>query len=541
GETFNSYDLSIDSFGATYAAFDYNHSSNDKTAFRFNVFQEHLENDRDFFDGDRVGINPTLTYELGEKSTLTLSYEYNNHERFIDRGIPTGDNGEPVSALANTVFGDSELNTTTLESHTFRATFDHEFSDNWKGSFSAFTGNYDKSYQNFYASDYDEATNLVTLDGYLDTTERTNTSFSGDLVGEIETGSVGHKIVIGGEYSRTSSDQDRYNSFFDTTSDDNEVFNASNFRLRNGVGVNAAGVVTTNSFNTDLNDDTRVDIDAFSFYIQDEIAVHEMLDVVLGARYDSFDIDVFNAVDGENRSRTDEEISPRFGLVFKPTQYLSFYGSYSESFLPRSGEQFANIDDGNDALDPNTYSNTEFGAKWDIKDDLSLTIAAFRIEESSPQVSDLDASLFTVIDTETQGVELELKGNVNHFWSVAAGYSYLDGEQVDSSGSDTGLTPREQPKHAFSVWNYAQATEKLAFGLGVIYQDESFIDNDNTATLPSYVRVDAAAYYQLTDNFKLQLNIENLLDRDYFPTSHSTHQVSVGSPISATLSLSGSF
>lgn len=75
----------------------------------------------------------------------------------------------------------------------------------------------------------------------------------------------------------------------------------------------------------------------------------------------------------------------------------------------------------------------------------------------------------------------------------------------------------------------------------MIYQDESFINNTNTAKLPSYVRFDAASYYQFTDNFRMQLNVENLLDRDYFPSSHSTHQVTVGPPLNAMLTAKMSF
>ena len=56
----------------------------------------------------------------------------------------------------------------------------------------------------------------------------------------------------------------------------------------------------------------------------------------------------------------------------------------------------------------------------------------------------------------------------------------------------------------------------------------------------SFTRVDAAAYYQLSENLRLQLNIENLLDEEYYPHSYS-HQFTVGAPISATVSIKGNF
>ena len=120
----------------------------------------------------------------------------------------------------------------------------------------------------------------------------------------------------------------------------------------------------------------------FPPYIQDEIEISDRLDVIVGARFDSFDIEVFNVPANEARNRKDEEISPRLGLVFKPRERISFYGSYSESFLPRSGEQFANINGNNNRLDPNTFTNLEAGVKWDFSQGLSLTAAVFEIEQS---------------------------------------------------------------------------------------------------------------------------------------------------------------
>ncbi|MEE4331076.1 MAG: TonB-dependent receptor, partial [Wenzhouxiangella sp.] len=77
--------------------------------------------------------------------------------------------------------------------------------------------------------------------------------------------------------------------------------------------------------------------------------------------------------------------------------------------------------------------------------------------------------------------------------------------------------------------------DRFGFGIGLTYQDDSFIDNSNTAVLPSYTRIDAAAYYDVSDMLSLQLNIENLTDELYFPNSHSTHQATVGAPLNARL------
>ncbi len=539
---FTGYQASVDSFGAFGAQIDNNFTLSDTSAFRINAMYESLENHRDFYDGERIGINPTARFKLSPATTLDLSYEYIDHERFIDRGIPTGANGEPVEAFEDIVFADPELNINELEAHLLRAMVQHQFSENLKGRVSAFYGDYDKFYQNFYASSFDQTTNIVGIDGYVDTTQRQNLILAGDLIGQFQMGSFGHTIVTGVEYIDTTNDNDRFNPVWTGSNDDVEFFNVMRpLAFSNGAGTNASGVATSLTF-SDLNDDTAASVEVFSAYLQDEIEISEQLDVIVGVRFDSFDISVDNLDPSniETRTRTDEEVSPRFGLVYKPMENISFYGSYSETFLPRSGEQFANINGNNNALDPDEFTNLEAGVKWDIQPGLSLTAAVFEIEQSSPQVADNDPSTLDVIDTETTGFEVQLQGQLSDRWYIATGYSYLDGEQVDRFGP-TGLRPRELPENMFSLWNAYQVTDQFGLGLGVTYQDESFINNGNSAVLPSYTRVDAAAFYDFSEDLRVQLNIQNLTDELYFPNSHSTHQATVGAPLNAKITISGRF
>ena len=540
GESFTQVSASVDTFGGAALQVDRNVDVSENTALRVNAAYESLENHRNFFDGDRLGVNPTLKLQLSQATTIDLSYEYLDHERFIDRGIPTGANGRPVEAFEDTVFGDPQLNTNELEAHLLKATMQHRFSQDIKGNLSAFYGDYDKLYQNFYVSGYDQvaAADQVTLDGYLDTTQRENLILSGNVVANLAVGSLTHTVLFGAEYIDTSSNQDRYNAFWDTTSDDNEVFAVNRpLALSRGAGVNAGGAATRNDFTSDLNDDTHVDVEVTSVYVQDEVTVSESIKMVLGARYDEFDISVVDVANaGEVRSRTDSEISPRAGLIYKPQENVSIYASYSESFLPRSGEQFANINGDKNQLDPDTYSNTELGLKWDISGRLNVSAAIFEIESSSPQVADSDPSTLDVIDSTIEGFEAQVNGQLTDAWGVAVGYSYLDGEQVDRSGA-TGLRLRELPENMFSVWSTYQVTPRIGLGLGLTYQDDSFINQSNTAKLPSYTRIDAAVYFDVSETLSVQLNIDNVADELYFPNAHSTHQATVGESINARLSM----
>ena len=137
GEDFTVLGGSVDTFGEINSQLDKNMQLNDNTALRVNIFGENLENHRDFYYGDGFGINPTLKYDLGDGSTLDISYEYLDQERFIDRGIPTGADNKPVKALKDIVFGDPTENFSTHEAHILRAIFEHQATDNLKGKLSA--------------------------------------------------------------------------------------------------------------------------------------------------------------------------------------------------------------------------------------------------------------------------------------------------------------------------------------------------------------------------------------------------------------------
>jgi len=538
GEQFTGYKTSVDSFGGFNAEIDTNFITSDTSSIRLNAHYESLENHRDFFDGDRFGFNPSAKFELSDNTTLDLSYEYADHERFIDRGIPSL-NGRPAAELKDITFGDPEQNFTTLEAHLFRAALQHQFSDSLKANFSAFYGDYDKVYSNFFPVGFDASEGTVDLDGYIDETDRQNLIISANLVAEFNTGDIFHTLILGGEYIDTSSDQFRLNSVFASNGDDVETFSVARpLSFNGGVATLADGTQTTNTF-SDLNDDTESDIQVTSFYIQDQIAISDKLDVVIGGRFDRFDIDVVdNEEGGSLLNNVDNEFSPRAGIIYKPQENVSIYASYSESFLPRSGEQFADISGSNDLLDPDEFENTEIGIKWDVNADLSLTAAVFENQQTTPVISASDASGATldILEAEVSGVEFQLNARVNEAWSLRANYSYLDGELAN------GSTPRELPENTFSIWNSLQISSKFNVGIGATFQDESFTSNSSgSPVLPSYTRVDASAYYDVSEKLRIQLNIENLTDTEYFPNAHTANNITVGAPINAVLTLTGKF
>ena len=530
-EQFGSFDMGADSFGAFDFAVDYNVSTGEKSALRINFHSDTLENHRDYFDGDRYGFNPTLRLELSPVTTLDLSYEHADHERFIDRGVPTL-NGEPVEAFEEIVFGDTDTNLQTLRADIYRANLSHEFSDTRKGNLVVQYSDFAKLYKNYYASGYSGG-DTFTADGYKDPTERTNLIISGNIVNEFQTGSAKHTLLVGAEIIDTENENYRYNTFFITTEDDNEVFNITrpiNF------GVNAAGVRTYNDFTADLKSSTESDIEVTSIYIQDQIDVTDKFKILLGGRFDNFDITVRDVKKGTSETREDEEFSPRAGLIFKPQENVSLYVSYAESFLPRSGEQFKKLDANAARLDPDVYESTEIGVKWDIRPGLSFTASYFDSEQTVATRDSDTGENSEIVGLQVDGIELELKGQVTEKLSLAIGYSDLDGETAK------GGEPREIPEYTASLWATYEVNDRFGIGFGVTAQGESNIKNDKPGLiLPDYTRVDFAAYYDLADDLSIQLNVENVTDELYFPHSHSTHQASVGEPLNARISLRKTF
>ncbi|MDA9591140.1 TonB-dependent siderophore receptor [Alphaproteobacteria bacterium] len=533
-----SADLSIDSFGAYNLAADVNMTMSADSALRINAFVETLENDRDYYDGDRSGINPTYRRAIDNQTTLDLSVELMDHERFIDRGIPTGTNGAPVDSLRDTVFGSASLNTQTLEATIFRGTLTREFSDSVTGVFNVHYADYEKMYQNLYASGYDGTAGTVTLDGYRDPTDRTHMIINGHITNQFTAGGMSHTLLVGGEYIDTENKNHRFNSQWSTSGSDKETFALPASGSRLDITTNSANAATTVNFDQDLHARTETDITATSFFVQDQIAINDKLQVLLGARFDDFELILRDTEDPAavtSEDRTWDEVSPRFGLIYKPQSNVSLYASSSETFMPRSGEQYKAVKAA--ALDPDEYENTEYGVKWDVSDELTVTASMF--EQEAETESSVAGEGF-IQQLEVDGFELQVNGKISDRTSISFGYSDMDGEAGD------GGTAYEVPETMYSLFIDHQASERLSYGIGLTYQDESIIKQKSRKSepqpyMPDYTRIDASLSYVMSDDTTVRVFIENLADEDYYPHSHATHQVSVGDPTNAKISLSRKF
>ena len=520
-----SFEASVDSLGAFVLAGDVTTRLAEPAALRINGTYEEFGNDRDFYNGRFIGISPTATFELGPQTQLTAHYTYDDDRRLTDRGVPSlGD--APLVGFDKTLFGDPNFNTARTKAHIARTRLEHEFLSNLSANVSLQFADYDKLYANVVPGSTDGTS--VSLSGYENLTDRQNRIVQANLVGNVEFGSVRHTILAGIEAGDQRTDDSRRIVQFETA--DGTTTSVTVPLTRRLVIPAISLAAPSRARDSQLT--------TLSVYFQDQIEVGERFQLIAGLRWDSFDLETRNLLSNATEGRKDDMVSPRFGLVIKPIGTLSLYTSYSQSFLPQSGDQFVSLSSTTAALDPEKFENIEIGAKWLVKPDLFLTAALFQLDRTNTTAPDplVPGNIVLTGSTRTKGIELSLAGSITEQWQANIGYTYLDGEiRNTTSAAPAGARLEQLPKHQLGIWNRFQLTEQLGVGLGAIYQDKQFASVSNTVTLPDYWRFDAAAYWDVNDRLAVQVNIENLFDETYYPSAHGNNNIQPASPLGARL------
>ncbi len=511
------------------ASADFGDSLNDRVAFRITGMYEDSESYRDGARFERTGVNPTMAWRIGEATTVRVSYEYYDYDRTADRGLPS-ETGRPFKTSASTFFGDPDQSPTFATVNLATLVVDHAFDNGVTLRNRALYGDYDKFYQNVYAGGaVDPGTGLVPLAAYNNEQLRENLFNQTDVTFAFETGAIGHELLAGAEFGRQETDNFRNTGFFNDT---DPLF------LAPASDPTVSVPVTFLQSPTDADNRGRATVAAV--YLQDQIRLSPEWLAVVGVRYDSFDMDFTNHRTGDRIETSDDPLSPRAGLVYKPVEALSLYASYSQTFVPRAGAQLASLTPTNAAFDPEEFENIEVGAKWDANPALALTAAVFQLDRTNVVIPDPnDPTLSILVDGQrTEGVELGVSGKLGDAWSIQGGYAYQDGELTERLG---GTKLAQLPRHVASLWNRYDFAPSWGLGLGVIYQSEMFAAADNLVTLPGFTRVDAALFFAATDRVQLQVNVENLFDEDYYPNAHNNNNITPGSPLAVRVGLTAAF
>jgi catecholate siderophore receptor len=393
---------------------DFGHPFNDKFAFRLNGMYENSGSFRNFVELERYGINPTFTILPDERTKITLGYERFRDERTADRGI-TSFAGRPADVPLDTFYGNPDDSHVKAGVNILSGTIDHQAGKLNIRNRTQF-GDYDRFYQNYVPGAANAAQSLVTLTAYNNATRRRNLFNQTDLTYAVSTGRIRHTFVGGVELGRQRTNNLRNTGFFNNASTSLQVpFDDPTISTP----------VTYRQSATDA--DNRLRLNLAAGYLQDQIELSRYVQVVVGVRYDYFDLKYHNNRNGDDLRRIDNLVSPRVGVVVKPVDKLSLYGSYSISYLPSAGDQFASLTSITQQVRPEKFNNYEFGVKWDVRR-LSLTSAVYRLNRTNTRATDPNdpTRIIQTGSQRTNGFEIGANGNLTRAWSVAGGYAFQD-------------------------------------------------------------------------------------------------------------------
>jgi catecholate siderophore receptor len=495
-------------------------------AIRVNgMFERSEVTDRDGVLNRRWGIAPSVAFGINEPNSVALSYLHQQEHDRPEVGIPFLF-GAPAAVPRNADFGlTSDHFKTTVDVATLAAK--HEFNDDYSitNTFRAgiYTFDNHRSFPNFGQEIITPGEPLSQIttghdDPYSSGTQR-NLTDQLDFKAHFETGFVSHDLTVGLEWDRETNDLARYGNPFNK----NNGWIPFTPLLNPDPNLTVPGVLPVTSAQHTAG---RTE----AAYATDTIHVGEYVDLIAGARFDRFAATftqntlptaTASEVDS-NFGRTDNVTSPRFALVVKPTPDQSFYFSYGTSFDPSA--EALSLSAGTAAIGPVKADSYEVGAKTQWLDGkLTATAALFRIEVQNAQNNDPERPGVVVLagNQKVDGLELGVTGNITDDWEILAGFTYIDPKTVFSLvPGTTGKLLVNAARAQANLWTEYYIDDHWEVGTGGNFLGRRYADLQNTATIPSYFVWNGMVSYKVNENYSLQMNITNILDRTYYDNSY---------------------
>jgi iron complex outermembrane receptor protein len=254
----------------------------------------------------------------------------------------------------------------------------------------------------------------------------------------------------------------------------------------------------------------------------------------VGARYNGIE-------DFEVRTK-DRDVSPRLGVLYRPQSWISFYGSFSQSF-----EGVGGFDIRNARFLPSLGRQVEAGIKNRFfGDKLTTTAAVFRIRRSNVLTADPANPGFSIQTglQQSRGVEFEAQGALRANWRVISSYSYLDTAILQDNVIRVGNQFAAAPRHTGSIWSTHGFTGRLrqcGAGWGVFHTGAVFGNVQNLYRVPGYTTVDGQLTYQLRERTRIQFNVKNLFNERYYVAGSNLLGIFPGAPRSYAISLTTGF
>ena len=488
--------------------------------YRLNLAYQNSGTFIDDIDFERYFVAPVVSAQFGESTNLTFEGQYLDYSGLLFSGLPAEGTvlpnplgeislSEPLDAFPG--IQDRERSAGNIG---YR--LEHDFNENWSIR-NAFR-------YEFLAPEEDEVFLNELLD---DNRTMTRGSFRGndqsyesyvlqtDITGRFETGPLDHTLVAGAELRRTTF---AGKLFF-------------------------ADVPPIDIFNPDDSDSPPLDFvivgdsqsfqNIFGFYAQDLIAIGDQWRILLGGRLDVVDQTADNFLTGEEFEQNDTAFSPQIGVVYRLAELVSLFAGYNRSFAPSFADS-RNLD--GSSFEPTRGEQFEVGARAELFNDRVIaTLSAYRLTKQNVVTDDPDRPGFSIQvgEERSQGIELDIIGEILPGLNIIAGYAFTDAEITRDNTGIEGNRPYNVPLHSGSLWLTYKlqqgALAGLGFGGGVFFVGDREGDTDNSFELPSYARFDVAVSYR-QENWEVALNVKNLFDIDYFESSFSRTSVIPGAP-----------
>lgn len=502
----------------------------DSPAYRLTSSYQWSDSFRDFEERRTFFVSPVLKLINSDRTQLIAELEHLTYN--------TNGSAPELPALGTVIdsqIGEIDLSANlgepSLSENESRATrwgyrFKHEFSDNLTFANELLISNADVPTSNFILPRSLRADNR-TLDRILveNPNELSSLNLNTSLSGKFATGDLKHELLFGVEISR------------DTFED------ALDIR-----GIGPIDIFDPEYSPESLNpfpiplEEAKTETNAIGFYLQDQISLSKQWIVVLGGRFDVADQTYEDRLNSEQSfDRTDEAFSPRAGIVYKPAENISFYGSYTRSFKPVIGRETSLDPVTNDLItgdpfEPEKGTQYEVGVKADLLDNkLSTTLALFHLERTNVIEEGANSPLGSqqTGKQRSQGVEVSVAGEITPEWNIIASYAYTDAIISEDDVFTEGNSLRNVAKNAASLWTTYQIKSGnlrgWGLGLGLYYVGERQGDFNNSFSLPSYLRTDASLFYRRR-NLAASLNFQNLFDVNYYQGARNDLRVIPGAP-----------
>ncbi|KPH01021.1 TonB-dependent siderophore receptor [Pseudomonas sp. RIT-PI-r] len=507
------------------------------TGLAYRMVLDHEDEDywRNFGTHRETLIAPSLAW-FGESTKLLFAYEHREFLTPFDRGTLIDPRTNHPLDISRNERLDEPFNDMEGRSDLYHFEADHELNDDWKAHF-GYSWNretYDASQVRVTAINTKNGTLTRSMDGTQGaiSTDRFTTA---SLEGKVNVLGLQHDLVFGvdDEYRKIyRADLIRQKSL-STFSYVSPVYG----REVEGTTVSAADSAQTDELRSD------------SIFLQDSIHLTDQWILVAGGRFQEYDQYAGKGVPFKaNTDSNGQKWVPRAGLVYRYTDALSFYGSYTESFKPNS--TIAPLSGSSTVLDgsiaPEEAKSWELGARLDMPGQITGNIALFDIKKRNVLVANSEGptTIYSAAgEVRSRGLEMDLTGQLSEHWSMIGSYAYTDAE-VTEDPDYKGKRLQNVAKNSGSlsaVYDFGSVIggDQLRVGAGARYVGERAGNAVNDFDLPSYTVADAFATYDTKvegQKVKFQLNVKNLFDRTYYTSAASRFFVSMGDSRQVSLS-----